>query len=398
MTQKMSDLPRIVEAAVETIEEFHAEIAARDGATAIQKRLRRQRAPTRFDAHVLAPLDLAFAAYGLDTRSSGARQRRAAYEMWIGVPRGIRTDPIGPMPATTVSKPSWGIYGFLLLLRPPLDAGCVIALGHGTGTMGQLQERQRSFDQAHLSTPWRWLRPGQEPIPPMGAWGGLSGGPPLHPWLAGFEPNAALQPRLRPLPVRGIFLQVNESAMKGVELGLIIANALIGCDVLKGSEVPQVHRALKTWVLSEFGTDPAVSQDALDAIIPRVHRQLPTFQLPAPRSLQAYLRKAVVRETLVGALEISPTDEDGLALLPLADEQIGADEELIKATRHAHLPEALATLPNLEREVLELKFGLGAGGRELSNQDIGRRLGITTEAVEALVLRTTERMRARMEE
>jgi RNA polymerase primary sigma factor len=79
-----------------------------------------------------------------------------------------------------------------------------------------------------------------------------------------------------------------------------------------------------------------------------------------------------------------------------AAEQPGVDEELDVSLRQEALHRALAQLPEREREVLKLRYGLDGDPDPMSLEAIGRRLGLTRERVrqieaEALNLLAMER-------
>jgi RNA polymerase primary sigma factor len=79
-----------------------------------------------------------------------------------------------------------------------------------------------------------------------------------------------------------------------------------------------------------------------------------------------------------------------------ASEQVDTDEEVEVSLREETLRKALADLPERERKVLKLRYGLGGDREPMSLEAIGRELGITRERVrqiEANALETLAMLR-----
>jgi RNA polymerase primary sigma factor len=109
-----------------------------------------------------------------------------------------------------------------------------------------------------------------------------------------------------------------------------------------------------------------------------------------------------VREVKSAARAVTSLDkpigeDDGGSLGDLfAAEQVHTDEEVEVSLRQETLREALDELPERERSVLELRYGLVADGEPMSLEAIGRELGITRERVrqiEANALETLSMLR-----
>ncbi|HEY7693579.1 MAG TPA: sigma-70 family RNA polymerase sigma factor [Gaiellaceae bacterium] len=109
-----------------------------------------------------------------------------------------------------------------------------------------------------------------------------------------------------------------------------------------------------------------------------------------------------VREVKSAARAVTSLDkpigeDDGGSLGDLfAAEQVHTDEEVEVSLRQETLRKALDELPERERSVLELRYGLVADGEPMSLEAIGRELGITRERVrqiEANALETLSMLR-----
>jgi RNA polymerase primary sigma factor len=89
-----------------------------------------------------------------------------------------------------------------------------------------------------------------------------------------------------------------------------------------------------------------------------------------------------------------PIGEDGGASLGdlYAAEQPAPEEEADDLLRREAVRQAVATLPERHREVIELRFGLSDQG-PVSLEEIGRRLGITRERVRQLETRALRELR-----
>jgi RNA polymerase primary sigma factor len=99
----------------------------------------------------------------------------------------------------------------------------------------------------------------------------------------------------------------------------------------------------------------------------------------------------------VTSLDKPVGEDDGAAYGELfAAEQPGVEEELDVNLRQEALHKALAQLPDREREVLKLRYGLDGDPDPMSLEAIGKQLGLTRERVrqieaEALGLLAMER-------
>jgi RNA polymerase primary sigma factor len=117
---------------------------------------------------------------------------------------------------------------------------------------------------------------------------------------------------------------------------------------------------------------------------------------------EAKLPLKQVREVKSAARAVTSLDkpigeDDGSSLGDLfAAEQVHTDEEVEVSLRQETLRKALDELPERERSVLELRYGLVGDGEPMSLEAIGRELGITRERVrqiEATALETLSMLR-----
>jgi RNA polymerase primary sigma factor len=117
---------------------------------------------------------------------------------------------------------------------------------------------------------------------------------------------------------------------------------------------------------------------------------------------EAKLPLKQVREVKSAARAVTSLDkpigeDDGSSLGDLfAAEQVHTDEEVEVSLRQETLRKALDELPERERTVLELRYGLVGDGEPMSLEAIGRELGITRERVrqiEATALETLSMLR-----
>jgi RNA polymerase primary sigma factor len=110
----------------------------------------------------------------------------------------------------------------------------------------------------------------------------------------------------------------------------------------------------------------------------------PTEEELAERS-QIELRH--VREVREAARSVASTDQplgdDGDSTLGdlVAREDPTTEEEAAVTLRREAVQRALADLPDRERAVIELRFGLGDRGEPASLEQIGKTLGLTRERV-----------------
>jgi len=89
-----------------------------------------------------------------------------------------------------------------------------------------------------------------------------------------------------------------------------------------------------------------------------------------------------------------PVGEEGDASLGdlVAGEAAPTDEEVLVSLEEETLHRALAELPDREREVLKLRYGLDGAEGPTSLEEIGRRLGLTRERVRQIEGRALERL------
>ena len=86
-------------------------------------------------------------------------------------------------------------------------------------------------------------------------------------------------------------------------------------------------------------------------------------------------------------------DQDAAAYGDLvADKQAPVDEEVEVSLQQETLHRALAELPEREREVLTLRYGLAGDAEPASLEEIGRRLGLTRERVRQIEAKALERL------
>jgi RNA polymerase primary sigma factor len=124
----------------------------------------------------------------------------------------------------------------------------------------------------------------------------------------------------------------------------------------------------------------------------------------AEQALAAELGRDPSDEELAAAADVSPEDvtatrtaarvvtsldrpvgesEEGSLVALLASGELGPEEQLEVTLRGEALERALAGLPEREREVVELRYGVG-GVAPTPLREAGRRLGMSTEAVRKL--------------
>ena len=105
-----------------------------------------------------------------------------------------------------------------------------------------------------------------------------------------------------------------------------------------------------------------------------------------------------IRETrdaprTVTSLERPVGEDDGAELgdlLPSAEQ--GPDEEVDIALRQAVLRDVVSRLPEREREVIELRFGIEGGSEPTPLREAGRRLGLSSEGVRRLEAQALRRL------
>jgi RNA polymerase primary sigma factor len=96
----------------------------------------------------------------------------------------------------------------------------------------------------------------------------------------------------------------------------------------------------------------------------------------------------------VTSLDRPVSSEDDAATLSqvIPGQQPGPEELLTLSLTQRKLRDALDTLPDDEREVLGLRFGMDGEGQPLSVKEISQRLGITTKRVHMLEAQGLERL------
>jgi RNA polymerase primary sigma factor len=97
-----------------------------------------------------------------------------------------------------------------------------------------------------------------------------------------------------------------------------------------------------------------------------------------------HVREALEAPLASAVLDQPVGDDGGTTVGELfASEQAAPDEEADELLRREAVRQAVATLPERERRVIELRFGLGEDG-PVSLEEIGRRLGLTRERIRQL--------------
>jgi RNA polymerase primary sigma factor len=106
-----------------------------------------------------------------------------------------------------------------------------------------------------------------------------------------------------------------------------------------------------------------------------------------------------VREVRQAARAVTSLDrplggaDDGASLAELvAGEDVPIDEEVHVSLREEALHRALGELPEREREILALRYGLDGDAEPVSLEEIGRRLGLTRERVRQIESKALERL------
>ncbi len=135
-----------------------------------------------------------------------------------------------------------------------------------------------------------------------------------------------------------------------------------------------------------------------------------TYKTDRGIKLATYASRCIENEILMYIRKISPhkgdvsideplnTDWDGNELLlsdvlESTDEPVGA--ELERCEDEKIVREAVASLDDREREIIELRYGLG-GRRELTQKEVADRLGISQSYISRLEKRIIERLRNRI--
>jgi RNA polymerase primary sigma factor len=139
------------------------------------------------------------------------------------------------------------------------------------------------------------------------------------------------------------------------------------------NKVSRVQRQL----IQEFGREPTIEEIAF-----RVE-----FPIDRVREVQRINQDTVSLEQPMG-------DEEDFSLSDLIEDR-GAEVPDDAATRtmlHAAVRDALGTLPQREREVMELRFGLD-DGRVRTLEEVGRAFGVTRERIRQIESKTLAKLR-----
>ncbi|MFZ0664308.1 MAG: RNA polymerase sigma factor RpoD [Acidimicrobiales bacterium] len=139
------------------------------------------------------------------------------------------------------------------------------------------------------------------------------------------------------------------------------------------NKVSRVQRQL----IQEFGREPTIEE-----IAGRVE-----FPVDRVREVQRINQDTVSLEQPIG-------DEEDFSLSDLIEDR-GAEVPDDAATRtmlHAAVRDALGTLPQREREVMELRFGLD-DGRVRTLEEVGKAFGVTRERIRQIESKTLAKLR-----
>ena len=139
------------------------------------------------------------------------------------------------------------------------------------------------------------------------------------------------------------------------------------------NKVSRVQRQL----IQEFGREPTVEEIARRVEIP----------VDRVREVQRINQDTVSLEQPIG-------DEEDFSLSDLIEDR-GAevpDDVAARTMLHAAVRDALATLPQREREVMELRFGLD-DGRVRTLEEVGKTFGVTRERIRQIESKTLAKLR-----
>jgi len=139
------------------------------------------------------------------------------------------------------------------------------------------------------------------------------------------------------------------------------------------NKVSRVQRQL----IQEFGREPTIEEIARRVEIP----------VDRVREVQRINQDTVSLEQPIG-------DEEDFSLSDLIEDR-GAEVPDDAATRtmlHAAVRDALGTLPQREREVMELRFGLD-DGRVRTLEEVGKAFGVTRERIRQIESKTLAKLR-----
>jgi RNA polymerase primary sigma factor len=141
--------------------------------------------------------------------------------------------------------------------------------------------------------------------------------------------------------------------------------------------------------------------------IARAERELTTRLGRAPEDAEiakaAKLPLRQVREVREAARAVTsldrPVGEEGGASLGelTAGESAGPEEEVTVSLAEDTLRRAVSELPQRERDVLKLRYGLNGDVEPASLEEIGRRLGLTRERVRQIEAAALERLAVQRE-
>ncbi len=121
----------------------------------------------------------------------------------------------------------------------------------------------------------------------------------------------------------------------------------------------------------------------------------PTRRSPRRRRCPSRRCAAVRDLTRVTTSLDTPVGEDGDTTLGelKAGRVAGVEEEIAERDRERAVSDALATLPEAERRVLQMRFGTG-GMETASLRDVARELGVTQEGARQIEARGLKRLAA----
>lgn len=89
---------------------------------------------------------------------------------------------------------------------------------------------------------------------------------------------------------------------------------------------------------------------------------------------------------------VTPDSETTMEELLVADNYEPTDKSLMRQDQEAVVADALSRLPEIERQVLQMSFGIGTG-RELTTNEIGAELNLSRERVRQIRDRACKRLR-----
>jgi RNA polymerase primary sigma factor len=139
------------------------------------------------------------------------------------------------------------------------------------------------------------------------------------------------------------------------------------------NKVSRVQRQL----IQEFGREPTIEEIAF-----RVE-----FPIDRVREVQRINQDTVSLEQPMG-------DEEDFSLSDLIEDRGAAvpDDVATRTMLHAAVRDALSLLPQREREVMELRFGLD-DGRVRTLEEVGRAFGVTRERIRQIESKTLAKLR-----